>query len=156
VARQTMSRRAAIKYNGLVAISVAVPTWLIEREADAGAPKKSHAWEARAKELEAKGPVYTAAAPGKWQGKEGGHVPSASFEARQVTIVTKHPMTPEHWITTHYIKNQKGVVIGLKEFSGTDPEAKSTFPLPKGTTALRVYSYCNRHDLWSAEAQKKA
>jgi desulfoferrodoxin (superoxide reductase-like protein) len=56
-----------------------------------------------------------------------------------VTIVTKHPMTPEHHITTHYIKNQKGVVIGLKEFASTDTEAKSTFALPKGTTALTVY-----------------
>jgi len=142
-----------MKFNGLVAISVAVPSWLIERAAEA-APKKNHAWEARAKELEAKGPAYTAAAPGKWKGKEGGHVPVASFEAGQVTIVTKHPMTPEHWITTHYIKNQKGVVIGLKEFTGTDPEAKSTFPLPKGTTALTVCSHCNLHDLWSAPAQK--
>jgi superoxide reductase len=151
-----MSRRAALEYNGLVAISVAVPTWLIEGEAEAGGPQKNHAWEARAKELEAKGPVNTASAPGKWQGKEGAHVPSASFEASGVTIVTKHPMTPEHWITTHYIKNQKGVVIGLTEFSGTDPEAKSTFQLPKGTKALRIYSHCNLHDLWSAEAQKKA
>ena len=159
VAQQKMSRRAVLEFNGLVAISVAVPSWLLEREALASSkkeapPKKNEAWEARAKELEAKGPVYTAAEAGKWKGKEGSHVPVASFEAGQVTILTKHPMTPEHWITSHYIKDQKGVVIGLKEFTGTDPEAKSTFPLPKGTTALTVYSHCNLHDLWSAPAKK--
>ena len=48
-------------------------------------------------------------------------------EHGRVTVVTKHPMTPEHWITTHYIKNEKGTVIGLKEFKGTDSAAKSTF-----------------------------
>lgn len=163
MAHQKMNRRAALKYNGLVAISVAVPAWFIEREAEASAKKepaskkvaarKNDAWEARAQELEAKGPFYTAAAPGKWKGKEGGHVPVASFEAGQVTILTQHPMTPEHRITTHYIRNQKGVVIGLKEFSATDSEAKSTFPLPTGTTALTVCSHCNLHDLWSAQAQ---
>jgi superoxide reductase len=166
VANPKLSRRAAIKYNGLVAISVAVPAWLIEREGLAApqkaeaapqkagaAPPKNAAWEARAKELEGKGPPYTGAAPGKWKGKEGGHVPAASFEPGQVTIVTKHPMTAEHYITTHYIKDQHGVVIGLKEFTGTDPEAKSTFPLPKGTTGLTVWSHCNLHDLWRAEAK---
>jgi desulfoferrodoxin (superoxide reductase-like protein) len=163
--QQKLTRRATLEYGGLVAISVAVPTWLSEREAKAASEKepaskkeartkKNGAWEARASELEARGPVYTAAEPGKWKGKEGSHVPVASFEGGQVSVVTKHPMTPEHWITTHYIKNQKGVVIGLKEFKGTDPEAKSTFPLPKGTTALTVCSYCNLHDLWNASAQK--
>jgi superoxide reductase len=147
-----MGRRTAIKYQGLVALSVAVPAWLVERAAEA-APAKNEAWQARAKELEAKGPAYTASAPGKWKGKEGSHVPTATFEAGKVTIATKHPMTPEHWITTHYIKNDKGVVIGLQEFKGTDPEAKSTFALPKGTHALTVYSYCNLHDLWNAEAK---
>jgi superoxide reductase len=153
MAKQKVSRRVALEYTGLVAVSVAVPSWLSASEAQA-APEKTAAWQARAKELEGKGPIYTATAPGKWKGKEGSHVPVASFEAGQVTILTKHPMTTEHWITTHYIKNQKGDVIGLKEFAGTDPEAKSTFPVPKGTTILTVYSHCNLHDLWSSPAQK--
>jgi desulfoferrodoxin (superoxide reductase-like protein) len=45
-------------------------------------------------------------------------------------------------------------VIGLKEFTGTDPEAKSTFTLPKGTISVIVYSHCNLHDLWDAPPQK--
>ena len=150
---RSVSRRAFIKYNGLAMISVAVPAWLGSRGAEA-ATGKNDAWEARAKELEGKGPLYTAGAPGKWKGKEGSHVPVATFDSSGVTIVTKHPMTPEHWITTHYIKNEKGTVIGLKEFKGTDAAAKSTFPLPKGTTTITVWSNCNLHDLWSAEPQK--
>jgi superoxide reductase len=153
MAKQTVSRRTLIKYNGLVAFSVAVPVWLIDRQAQAAAGK-NEAWEARAKEFEGKGPPYTAAEPGKWKGKEGSHVPVATFEGDRVTIVTKHPMTPEHFITTHYIKNQKGMVIGLKEFKSTDAAAKSTFVLPKKTTAITVYSHCNLHDLWDAEAKK--
>jgi desulfoferrodoxin (superoxide reductase-like protein) len=152
--KHKLSRRVLLEYNGLVAICVAVPSWLIARDANAAAPKKNAAWEARAKELEGKEPAYTAAEPGKWKGKEGSHVPTASFDAGQVTVSTKHPMTAEHYITTHYIKNQKGSVIGLKEFTGSDPEARSTFPLPKGTTSLTVYSHCNLHDLWTTPSQK--
>ncbi len=153
MSRRSVSRRTFIKYSGLVTISVAVPSWLSSRGAEA-ASGKNDAWEARAKELEGKGAVYTAAAPGKWKGKEGSHVPVATFDSGGVTVVTKHPMTPEHYITTHYIKNEKGTVIGLKEFKGTDAAAKSTFPLPKGTTTITVCSNCNLHDLWSAEPQK--
>jgi desulfoferrodoxin (superoxide reductase-like protein) len=152
MARQGISRRAFIKYNGLATITVAVPAWLRSGQAEA-ATTKNAAWEARAKELEGKGPIYTADSPGKWKGKEGGHVPTATFDNAGVTIVTKHPMTAEHWITTHYIKNEKGMVIGLKEFKGTDAAAKSTFPLPKGTTSVTVYSNCNLHDLWNAGAK---
>jgi superoxide reductase len=153
MSRRSVGRRAFIKYNGLVAISVAVPSWLSSRGAEA-ASVKNDAWEARAKELEGKGPIYTAAAPGKWKGKEGSHVPVATFDSGGVTVVTKHPMTPQHWITTHYIKNDEGTVIGLKELTPADPVAKSTFPLPKGTTTITVYSNCNLHDLWNAESQK--
>jgi desulfoferrodoxin (superoxide reductase-like protein) len=153
MAKRTVSRRALIKYQALAVISVSVPAWLVERQA-AAAPGKNELWEARAKELEGKGPAYTATAPGKWKGKEGSHVPTATFEGDSVTVVNKHPMTAEHYITTHYIKNQKGVVIGLKEFKPTDAEPKSTFVLPKKTTSITVCSHCNLHDLWSAEAQK--
>jgi desulfoferrodoxin (superoxide reductase-like protein) len=153
MSKGSVNRRTFIKYNGLAAITVAVPSWLYSQGAEA-ASGKNEAWEARAKELEGKGPTYTAAAPGKWKGKEGSHVPVATFDSAGVTVVTKHPMTPEHWITTHYIKNEKGTVIGLKEFKGTDSAAKSTFPLPKGTTTITVWSNCNLHDLWSAEPQK--
>jgi desulfoferrodoxin (superoxide reductase-like protein) len=152
--QQKLSRRALLEYNGLVAISVAVPSWLVGREARAEEPKRNLAWEARANELENQGPLYTAIAPGKWRGKESSHVPVASFVAGKISIVTKHPMTPEHFITTHYVKNQRGIVIGLKEFTGTDPQAKSMFPLPKGTTTVIVYSHCNLHDLWDAPPQK--
>jgi desulfoferrodoxin (superoxide reductase-like protein) len=153
MSRRSVGRRDFIKYNGLVAITVAVPSWVGSRGAEAAAAKND-AWQARAKELEAKGPPYTAAAPGKWKGKEGSHVPVATFDSSGVTVVTKHPMTPEHFITTHYIKNEKGTVIGLKEFTPSDPAAKSTFPLPKGTTTITVWSNCNLHDLWNAEPQK--
>ena len=153
MAKRTVSRRALLKYNTLAAISVAVPAWLVERQA-AAAPGKNEGWEKRAKEFEEKGPPNTASAPGKWKGKEGSHVPTATFDGDSVTIFTKHPMSAEHYITTHYIKNQKGVVIGLKEFKPTDSEAKSTFVLPKKTTSITVYSHCNLHDLWDAEAQK--
>jgi desulfoferrodoxin (superoxide reductase-like protein) len=149
------TRRGFIGKNGfLAAVTLAVPAWVVgDGTRAAAAAKKNPAWQSRSKELEGKGPIYTAMEPGKWKGKEGAHVPKATFESRgSVTIVTSHPMTPEHWITTHYIKNQNDVVIGLREFKGTDPAAQSEFKLPKHTTTITVYSYCNLHDLWNVTA----
>lgn len=69
----------------------------------------------------------------------------------EVTVVTNHGMSEEHYITTIYVRNQNGLVVGLKEFSPTDVEAKVIFHLPKGTTKVTAYSNCNLHDHWMTE-----
>jgi desulfoferrodoxin (superoxide reductase-like protein) len=27
-----------------------------------------------------------------------------------------------------------------------------TFPIPQGVTSIKVYTYCNEHDLWVSDA----
>lgn len=57
------------------------------------APKVPNAsWEARVKQLEALGPLYTAAAPGPWAGKERSHVPQVTVSGNKVTVLVQHVM----------------------------------------------------------------
>jgi superoxide reductase len=151
--RINRSRRdVIIRGASAAAASFVVPVWLAGCGEDANAAPRNDAWEARARELENKGAVLTAAAPGKWAGKEGTHVPGASFgKDGTVTITTPHPMSAEHWIMTQYIRNQDGVGIGLRDHAATESAATAVFPLPKGTTAIVAYSFCNLHDHWKAD-----
>lgn len=146
-------RRAFLQQGSIAALTLLVPSWALTAcsadDQDAGTTPKNAAWEARASELIARSVVlYNTRAPGKWAGKEGTHTPVASFAAGMVTITTPHPMTPEHYVTTHFVKNQDGVVVGLKEFQPTDIKAETTFTLPPGTTQITIFSNCNLHDLW--------
>jgi superoxide reductase len=146
----SIGRRAFLEQAVAAAACFTVPGWLVGcGEEDPQGAKTVEAWERRARELESKGTVLTGAAPGKWLGKEGTHVPRATFNADgTVTITTPHPMTAEHWISTHYIKDQDGIVVGLQELTSSRPEAKSVFKVPAGTTKVVAYSYCNLHDHW--------
>ena len=150
-------------------------------------------WEARAKQLEGSGALYTEAAPGKWAGKERSHVPTMVVDTmlkNRVTIVVNHVMqvgvaldagadsavadaadaatldaamdadaapapvvgTPEHYVTTIYVKTDTGVVAGLVEFVATDAAPPSvTIVLPPGTKSATAYEYCNIHGLWASK-----
>jgi desulfoferrodoxin (superoxide reductase-like protein) len=148
-------------------------------------------WEARVKQLESSGTLYTEAAPGKWVGKERSHVPTIvadTVEKNRVTVLVNHVMqkavlldagaadandagglldggaeadaaappplgTPEHYVTTIYVKTDAGVVAGLVEFSSSDASPPSvTFVLPAGVKSVTAYENCNIHGLWASTA----
>ncbi|MEW6745910.1 MAG: desulfoferrodoxin family protein [Planctomycetota bacterium] len=154
------NRRTFLKASGLVAVTVAVPSFVwgcsrAEDVAEAVEVKKKEEWEKRAAALEQPG-VHTTSSPGKWEGKAAGHVPQVTFRQGECELFTKHPMSEEHYITAHYLRNQDGIVIGWHDFQGTDPEARHTFTLPKGTTQITAYSHCNQHDHWKSDAAEVA
>ncbi|AGF80048.1 Desulfoferrodoxin [Desulfocapsa sulfexigens DSM 10523] len=97
--------------------------------------------------------VYTAENPGKWDKKVGSHLPSITVEGSKVTLFTKHGMAAKHYIVRHTLVLEDGTVVGGKVFSGTDPEAKSSFELPAGYKGkIFATSFCNLHDFWVNEA----
>jgi superoxide reductase len=99
-----------------------------------------------------KGLIYTKEAPGRWAGKEGAHVPQVKLEGRQVTVVTPHPMTKEHYIVKHTLVTSEGKFLGEKIFTNTDAAAESSYTLPEGIKGtLWATSFCNLHDYWLAE-----
>ena len=98
------------------------------------------------------GVIYTAEAPGQWEGKAGSHAPKVSVQGKKVTITTKHIMTEKHYIVRHTLVSMDGKVLGAKTFSPADEDAVSTFDLPEGSgSKFHATSFCNKHDLWATE-----
>ena len=69
-----------------------------------------------------------------------------------------HVMTAEHWIPTIYIRDQAGVIVGLRSYgtqawNGDAPDGNPTavFVVPQGTTQITAFAYCNLHDNWTVE-----
>ena len=155
--KSTMDRRTFLRNSSLAAITLAVPSW-VWGCGGAEAVKKNEAWEKKATDLEGKGTVLTKAEPGKWKEKIEVHLPKPTFNkgANSVDVVVTHPMTKGHWISDIYVKNQDGIVVGLKSWEAKDytgeeaKQAKATFTLPAGTTSITAYAYCNLHDHWKA------
>lgn len=93
------------------------------------------------------------------------HLPVARVLAEgllEITTAEPHEMTPEHWITTMYVRDQADVVIGFRDFGATELKPQFSrnyvpslvFPLPAGTTRVRAFAFCNRHSHWASDAMR--
>lgn len=153
VSSQAMDRRTFLKNSGLLATVAFIPTQLWGCGDVTSDGVVNAAWAARADELEAAA-VLTAKYPGEWSEKVGSHVPEIELNLGEgsITVRTNHGMAEDHYISTLYVRNQHGMVVGMQEFSGTDAEAVATFTLPKGTEHVVAYSYCTKHDHWKSDA----
>lgn len=161
-----IGRRGFLKAAGVVAVSVAVPASLwscnkqkqVEPGKGGNAAKAGNAdWTAEVAKLEADA-IFTQEKPGKWDGKQGSHIPQVTFHEGEgaVSLFTKHGMSESHWITAHYLRDQDGKLLGLQNYKGTDKEARHRFEIPKGTTRITAYSHCNKHGDWKAADTKTA
>jgi len=158
--KNEFDRRQLLR-TGVVAVTVAVPAlaWSCSKKstnaAEGGAAKVSAADMESVMALEKDG-VYTATNPGPWAGKEKSHVPQVTFPAGQgsVELFTAHPMSPDHYISAQYVKDQDGKLIAFAAHQGTDAEARATLSLPRGTTSITAFSHCNIHGDWSAPSSK--
>lgn len=98
------------------------------------------------------GVVYTRDNPGRWAGKEGGHVPKVDVAGNMVKVLTPHPMSEKHFIVRHTLVSAAGEVLGQKNFAGSDPKAESSYELPSGAKGtFYATSFCNLHDFWLTE-----
>jgi hypothetical protein len=143
-------------------------------------------WEQKAKALEgsnAGGAAYTTESPGPWAGKEKSHVPSLTVQEDGVAmILVSHVMDagfagaeagasdggkdagpfdsgarPIHYVTTIWVKDDKGRVVYLKELKTTDiAPPVVAFRVPAGTQSLRAYEHCNLHGVWGSAIVKTA
>ena len=105
-----------------------------------------------AADLKFKNIIYTQDDPGRWEGKQGSHVPQVAINGSKVSVVTKHPMSEEHFIVRHTLVLANGTYIGSKTFTAKD-KPESEYDLPAGFKGkFYVTSFCNLHDFWLAEA----
>jgi superoxide reductase len=106
---------------------------------------------AAAADLKFKNIIYTQDDPGRWEGKQRTHLPQVSVTGSKVAVVTKHPMSKEHFIVRHTLVLANGTYVGSKVFTPTD-KPQSEYELPAGYKGkFYVTSFCNLHDLWLAE-----
>jgi superoxide reductase len=107
---------------------------------------------AAAADMKFKNIIYTQEDPGRWEGKQGVHVPQVKVTGSKVSVVTKHPMSNEHFIVRHTLVLANGAYVGSKVFTPAD-KPESEYTLPAGYKGkFYVTSFCNLHDFWLAEA----
>lgn len=144
------NRRDFLKHAATIATVVAVPAFTgCTTEEEESGPEINMEWEDRATALEAT--TWTADNPGV---KPEVHLPEATYnaDARTMTISVPHVMEAGHYITTIYIRDQDGIVLGLKEYEtpSVDGDPPSVdISLHESTTAIVAYAYCNLHDNWA-------
>lgn len=89
---------------------------------------------------------------GVWEKKKGSHVPNIEVAGGKVKITTKHSQSASHYIVRHTLLLSDGTVVGARTFSH-ESEPVSEYDLPTGYKGkIFATSYCNKHDLWLADA----
>lgn len=156
--RPKISRRQVLRGTGAAACTLIIPQWFWgcgEPEVEADPVEIDPAWSERVQTFESEGMILTEDEPGIWPGKEATHLPIVSFQPGQgvLEVLTNHEMTEEHWIQAHYLRDQRGRIVGFREFSpARDLLARASFRVPEGTTELTVFSFCNIHSTWRGDA----
>lgn len=75
------------------------------------------------------------------------HVPEYEIVNDEILVRVNHVMEEDHYIEwVAYSFDNKEYVVYFKP----GEEAKATFPYVEGAT---IYSYCNKHALWSKEVK---
>ena len=96
--------------------------------------------------------IYTKDNPGKWEAKVGSHAPQVTVTGGKVAVVTKHPMSNDHFIVRHTLVLEDGTVVGATTFTAAD-KPESSYELPAGYKGkFFATSFCNLHDFWLTEA----
>ncbi|MBN2701382.1 MAG: hypothetical protein JXR29_08030 [Methylothermaceae bacterium] len=97
------------------------------------------------------GVYYTQKAPGRWQGKETGHVPYVEkLDKGVLRVTTPHPMDGyDHYIIKHIILDRNYRFLAENLFDPIkDKTPISEFTLEDQQGPIYILSVCNLHDTW--------
>lgn len=96
--------------------------------------------------------VYSAQSPGRWAGKEPGHVPHMRVQRTddevQVQVVTRHPMSADHYIVKHMVLDAQFDILAETLFDYSFDYPQSHHRLKGVSGRLFAVSLCNIHDSW--------
>jgi len=90
--------------------------------------------------------------PGRWKGKENGHVPLIKIDKDNTNILvraaTNHPMQPNHNVIKHVLMDADLNFIQEQVFDQQFDMPRSRFELNGYKGRLYIGSLCNLHDNW--------
>ena len=75
------------------------------------------------------------------------HLPVVEVNGNEIVVVIPHVMEADHYIEWIAIVDE---MTSQKQMLVIGKDAKACFPYKKGA---KVYSYCNKHGLWSTEVK---
>lgn len=92
---------------------------------------------------------YTQANPGRWIGKEGGHVPTIERSGNSIEVTTGHEMNGySHYIVKHIILNEKLEFFRETIFNPEKDSPVSEHDISELNNTVYAISLCNKHDAW--------
>lgn len=92
---------------------------------------------------------YTMEAPGRWAGKEAGHVPMIERSGNMIEVTTGHEMDGyTHYIIKHILLDENLEFVAETMFDPQTDAPISTYDISGMDTALYMVSLCNKHDAW--------
>ncbi|MBL4740562.1 MAG: hypothetical protein JKY12_06180 [Sneathiella sp.] len=95
---------------------------------------------------------YSSDRPGRWKGKENGHVPLIKIDKDKNSILiraaTNHPMQPNHNVIKHVLMDENLNFIQEQIFDQQFDMPRSRFELNGYKGRLYIGSLCNLHDNW--------
>jgi desulfoferrodoxin (superoxide reductase-like protein) len=169
---KVQNRREFIAQSGMLASAAALPAVITGcSEDDPPAVEPNLEWEDTADGLEQSPLCCWTGAPGEVGSPSvGAHLPEISIDRvdgrLRATVFTlgdengdgqiaPHPMVATHWLTVMYVRDQRNVVVYLRDFGQEQIKQQYlnqnptfSFDVPPGTTSLRAYSFCNLHQHW--------
>lgn len=92
---------------------------------------------------------YTMEMPGRWTGKEAGHVPMIERSGNMIEVTTGHEMDGyTHYIVKHILLDENLDFVAETIFDPDVDAPISTYDVTGMRSALYAVSLCNKHDAW--------
>lgn len=92
---------------------------------------------------------YTKEAPGRWAGKEGGHVPTIERSNNMIEVTTGHEMNGfVHYIIKHVILDENLGFVRETLFNPEKDSPVSQHDISGLKNVVYAISLCNKHDAW--------
>lgn len=76
------------------------------------------------------------------------HKPEVLIEDKNVMVKVEHPMDKDHYIDWVYIQTTQG---GQRKVLTGSEKPTAVFCMAPNEKPIRVFSYCNKHGLWSTD-----
>jgi superoxide reductase len=92
---------------------------------------------------------YTKEVPGRWAGKEGGHVPKVERSGNMIEVTTGHEMNGfVHYIIKHVILDENLGFVSETMFNPEKDSPVSQHDISGLENVVYAISLCNKHDAW--------